>query len=43
MSDLKPCPFCGSDHLVMSECPDDPEADVKAIMERIEKLTKEEG
>ena len=29
-------------HLVMSECLDDPEADVKAIMERIKKLTKEE-
>ena len=30
-------------HLVMSEYLDDPEADVKAIMERIKKLTKEEG
>ena len=29
-------------HLVMSEYLDDPEADVKAIMERIGKLTKEE-
>lgn len=29
-------------HLVMSEYLDDPEGDVKAIMERIEKLTKEE-
>lgn len=29
-------------HLVMSEHLDDPEADVKAIMERIEKLIKEE-
>ena len=29
-------------HLVMSEYLDDPEGDVKAIMERIKKLTKEE-